>query len=268
VTGFTSSDLSVSNGTVSGFSGSGASYSFNLTPLDQGLVTVNIAGGVCTDAAGNGNTAAPQFNRTYDSVRPDVAMSSAASDPTSGSPIPVTVTFTEPVAGFQAGDIAASSATVGGFAGSGAGYQFNLTPTGPGLVTADIAADVAFDAAGNGNTAASRFSRTYNPIPGAPTNLVAMTQSLTEIRLTWRDNAGNEQGFRIERETGTGGAWSQIAAVGPNVNSHRDSGLLPNTTYYYRVCAHNASGHTAWSNEASDQTRLLGIRGSRWELYR
>ncbi|MGE5541352.1 MAG: fibronectin type III domain-containing protein [Bacillota bacterium] len=42
VTGFTSSDLSVSNGTVSDFTGSGASYSFNLNPTATGTVSVSV----------------------------------------------------------------------------------------------------------------------------------------------------------------------------------------------------------------------------------
>ena len=70
VTGFTVSDIVVSSATVSNFSGAGASYSFNLIPLRQGLVTVDIAAGVCTDAAGNTNTAAAQFSRVCDTVRP------------------------------------------------------------------------------------------------------------------------------------------------------------------------------------------------------
>jgi hypothetical protein len=167
VTGFAAGDVTVANATLSGFAGSGASYSFNLTPTGQGLVTANIAAAVCTDPAGNGNTAAATFSRTYDSVAPTVSMSSAAPNPTNTSPIPVTVTFSESVTGFVAGDVTVGNATLSGFAGSGASYSFNLTPTGQGLVTANIAAGVAQDSAANGNTAAAPFSRTYDSV--APT---------------------------------------------------------------------------------------------------
>jgi hypothetical protein len=54
------------NGAVSNFVAvDGDTYTFNLTPSAQGLVTANIAAGIATDLAGNGNTAATQFNRTY-----------------------------------------------------------------------------------------------------------------------------------------------------------------------------------------------------------
>ncbi len=43
VTGFTSDDIAAGNGAVSNFAGSGASYTFDLTPAGQGLVTANIA---------------------------------------------------------------------------------------------------------------------------------------------------------------------------------------------------------------------------------
>ncbi|MEK7793741.1 MAG: Ig-like domain-containing protein, partial [Candidatus Hydrogenedentota bacterium] len=176
VTGFTSGDITPSNGTVGGFSGSGASYSFNLTPTGQGAVTANIAGGIAQDAGTNPNDPAPQFSRTFDTAAPTVSMASTASPgPTKTTPIPVTVTFNESVTGFAVGDIAAGNATAGGFSGSGASYSFNLTPTGQGTVTANIAGSIAQDTAGNNNTAASQFSIVFDS--AAPT--VAITSSAT-----------------------------------------------------------------------------------------
>ena len=77
----------------------------------------------------------------------------------------MTVVFSAPVTGFTSSDITPGNATVTGFAGSGANYSFNLVPAIQGVVTADIAADVARDAASNGNTAAVRFTRVYTPSP-------------------------------------------------------------------------------------------------------
>jgi N-acetylneuraminic acid mutarotase len=171
VTGFGISDIPPSNATAGGFAGSGAIYSFNLTPSGQGLVTANIAAGGCTDAAGNGNAAAAQFSRTYDSIAPTVSMSSAAPNPTNASPIAVTVTFSEAVTGFESSDVSLSNATPSGFAGSGTGYSFNLAPSGQGAVTADIADGVCADAAGNANAAATQFSRAYDSV--APTAVMS-----------------------------------------------------------------------------------------------
>ena len=68
VSGFASDDISVVNGTVSNFAGTGAVYTFDVTPDDIGEVTVDIAAGAAEDADGNGNTAAPRFSLgiTYD----------------------------------------------------------------------------------------------------------------------------------------------------------------------------------------------------------
>jgi len=55
-----------------------------------------------------------------DGIRPTVSFSSGTSDPTNTSPIPVTVTFSESVTGFLAGDITTSNGSVTNFSGSGA----------------------------------------------------------------------------------------------------------------------------------------------------
>ncbi len=69
VTGFDASDILPSNGTVSNFTTvDGDTYTFDLTPSAQGLVTADIAEGVASDSAGNGNTAAIQFSRIYNPI--------------------------------------------------------------------------------------------------------------------------------------------------------------------------------------------------------
>jgi CSLREA domain-containing protein len=116
-----------------------------------------------TDLAGNTSSPSGPFALVIDTVKPTVTMSSVIGNPTATTPIPVTVQFSETVFGFTSGDIVPSNGTVGNFAGSNANYSFDLTPTAPGGVSADIAADGATDTAGNGNTAAVQFNRTYDP---------------------------------------------------------------------------------------------------------
>uniref|UniRef100_A0A7C3MIS0 Fibronectin type III domain-containing protein n=1 Tax=Dictyoglomus thermophilum TaxID=14 RepID=A0A7C3MIS0_DICTH len=86
--------------------------------------------------------------------------------------------------------------------------------------------------------------------PNAPTDLTAEVVSGTEVRLAWKDNSNNEEGFKIERKT-LDGEWSEIATVGANVNTYNDTGLTPGTTYYYRVKAYNSAGDSDYSNEVS-----------------
>lgn len=67
VTGFTASDIVITNGTVANFLGSGAVYTFNLVPISGNpkVVKANIAAGVAANADGITNAAAPEFSRTY-----------------------------------------------------------------------------------------------------------------------------------------------------------------------------------------------------------
>ncbi|MCK4789223.1 MAG: sortase [Desulfobacteraceae bacterium] len=63
-TNFVIGDVTVTNGTLSSFLGSGTTYTATLTPSADGDVTVNVAAGTYTDYAGNDNLAADEFNWT------------------------------------------------------------------------------------------------------------------------------------------------------------------------------------------------------------
>ncbi|WP_345949992.1 MBG domain-containing protein [Mucilaginibacter sp. PAMB04274] len=276
VTGFVVADLTAVNATITGFAGSGTTYTFNATPAASGAVTISLPANVAQDAAGNGNTAATQFSITYsqavtaapvvivpangsmvstttptyggtapagstitiysdgvslantitansagnwaitqpaaltqgahtvyataqlsgnsvsansntntftvDNIRPTVAISStagASGGSTGTSPIPFTVTFSEAVTGFVVADLTAVNATITGFAGSGTTYTFNATPAASGAVTISLPANVAQDAAGNGNTAATQFSITYSQaVTAAPVVIVPANGSM------------------------------------------------------------------------------------------
>jgi hypothetical protein len=145
VTGFTSTDIVPTNGAVSNFAGSGANYTFDLTPAGQGLVTANIAAGVATDLAGNANTVAAQFSRVYDTTAPTVVSSLRADpNPTSADTVHFTVTFSEAVTGvdlvgppfddFTLTPTGVTGASVTGVSGSGSTYTVTVT-TGSGIGT-------------------------------------------------------------------------------------------------------------------------------------
>ena len=91
-------------------------------------------------------------------------------------------------------------------------------------------------------------------IPNAPGSLDAVAISSAQIDLSWQDNSNNESGFKIERKTGAGGSYRQVAIVGPNINTYSDTSLIEDTTYYYRVRAYNDAGHSLYSDEAYAMT--------------
>ncbi|MFD2720682.1 putative Ig domain-containing protein [Hymenobacter monticola] len=64
VTGFDASDVTVGNGSLSGFSGSGSTYTFNVTPSANGAVTVNVLANAAVDANNTSNSSA-SFSITY-----------------------------------------------------------------------------------------------------------------------------------------------------------------------------------------------------------
>src|SRR5215510_5413571 len=92
-------------------------------------------------------------------------------------------------------------------------------------------------------------SVSWTPSPDPPSDLVASAASTSQINLSWWDNSGNEDGFKIERWNGS--SWAQINAVGANVTTYADSGLAASTTYSYRVRAYNSIGDSDYSNQIS-----------------
>ena len=160
VTGFNVTDITAGNATLSAFSGSGSTYTVLVTPTANGTVTLDVAGAVSTDVAGNSNTAAPQLTANFDGSLPTVAITGASGF--INSAFTATITFSEDVTGFDISDIAASNATLSAFAGSGSTYTVLVTPATDGEVTLDVASDVAVDIADNGNTAATQLSATYD----------------------------------------------------------------------------------------------------------
>ena len=87
-----------------------------------------------------------------------------------------------------------------------------------------------------------------------PANLAVTPVSGSRINLSWTDNSFGETGFTIERKTGSGGTYSQIATVSANVTSYSNTGLGEATTYYFRITAYNSSGNSSYSNEANATT--------------
>jgi hypothetical protein len=73
--------------------------------------------------------------------------------------------------------------------------------------------------------------------------------SAGQLQLSWTDNSNNEDGFRIERKTGTSGTYAEIAKLGANVTSYTDTNLIDGATYCYQLRAFNSAGSSAYSPE-------------------
>ncbi len=92
--------------------------------------------------------------------------------------------------------------------------------------------------------------------PTAPSGLVATANGSTSINLSWTASTDNVAvtGYRVERCQGAGCSnFAQVATPGGTTFSN--SGLLPATSYRYRVRATDAAGNvSAYSNIASATT--------------
>ena len=185
VSGFAAGDVTVANGNAGNLRGSGAVYTIAITPDGAGDLEIGISGDVATDAAGNGNTAAASVRVAYDADAPAVAIDGAPATVNSQAPFDVTVTFSEEVNGFDADDVSVSNGAAGNLRGSGAVYRVAITPDGAGDLEICIAADVASDAVGNGNTAAETVTVDYAGITvSAATNSATTTEGGGTVAFT------------------------------------------------------------------------------------
>ena len=164
ISDFVVGDVTTSNGTLSAFAGSGATYTATFTPTGFGPCTIYVNGSTFTDAVGNNNTAAQQFTWTYDVTPPTMTITAAeVSDGATSNDAALTLTFTssESTTDFEETDITVTNGTLANtFAGSGTTYTATFTPTGDGECTIDVAGSNFTDAAGTNNTAADQFNWT------------------------------------------------------------------------------------------------------------
>ena len=219
-----------------------------------GVTTVNVIGVDATD-----NTTTASFNVTVrqtaltfsveptdvavgSDIMPGVVVSIKDQNGTIETDRTDSVTLaigTNPVSGTLSGTLTRAAINgVAAFSGldiDKAGNNYTLQASAAGLATA----------------VSSPFN-VFTPLPNAPTYLAA-TISQGVVSLTWTDNSDYETGFVIERKSGLGGPYTQIATPSANVTSSNDTSVPVNGTYYYRIKAVDSVGFSAsaWSNVAS-----------------
>jgi hypothetical protein len=102
------------------------------------------------------------------------------------------------------------------------------------------------------NDSGSGASPVFRVPLASPASLVARAGPGPQVTLTWKDATNTENGFRLERTVGeddTG--YMTITMLAPNTVSFSDSGVVPGTTYRYRLFAFNSTeGDSAPSNAA------------------
>ena len=99
---------------------------------------------------------------------------------------------------------------------------------------------------------------TYNKVPAAPSNVFINNPTTTSLQVHFTDNAVDETNILIQNKDEISGIWFSLGGFGilPGTSSWywTNTGLLPWTTYCYRLRAINNFGSSAYSNEACGTT--------------
>ncbi|MGZ5385678.1 MAG: fibronectin type III domain-containing protein, partial [Acidimicrobiia bacterium] len=80
--------------------------------------------------------------------------------------------------------------------------------------------------------------------------LGALPAAAAILTLNWADASTNEDGFKVERKTGSTGTYGQVANLAAGTTGYVDGAVTAGTTYCFRVRAYNSAGNSAYSNEA------------------
>ncbi|MEK2688323.1 Ig-like domain-containing protein [Bdellovibrio sp. GT3] len=155
-TDLTSADLTLVNATVTGFTGSGSSYSFNLIPQGDGTTSVAIAAGQFHDSFSNANDASSTLSFSVDTVAPTLSLTGPT--PALGTSA-TSFVWTATYSGANTVSLANTDITLTGTStgcsaavtGSGTTTRTITVSgcTGTGTVGLQVAANSASDLAGN-----------------------------------------------------------------------------------------------------------------------
>jgi glutamine amidotransferase-like uncharacterized protein len=219
---FTATDVLVTGGTLSGFAGSGVSYSAIFTPAANSTAngTISVPAGAFTDAVGNPNTVGTLASPiTVDTVAPTVTVTSSVASVSGSQTATITFTLSKASTNFAAGDVTVTGGTLSPLSGSGTSYTATFTPTASftGAATVTVNAGVFTDAAGNPNTsgATSIAVNTVAPTVTVTSNAATLASGQTAV-ITFTLSAASTT-FAVGDATAVGGLLSSFNSVSPTV---------------------------------------------------
>jgi hypothetical protein len=239
-TTFNASDVNVTGGALTNFTGSGTSYSALFTPTANSTANgvISVVSGVFTDEAGNTNTDGSEANNTIslivDTVVPTIAVSSNKSSLQGGDTAILTFTLSEASTTFTAADVTVTGGTLSNFTGRGVSYTALFTPIANSITngTVSVSSGVFTDTAGNNNADGSDTNNTISLIvdtvvptialSSSKTSLIAgdrtnLTFTLSEASTTFNASDVNVTGGALTNFTGSGTSYSALFT--PTANS-------------------------------------------------
>ncbi len=222
VTGFDVSDVALSGGTLSNFSGSGSVYTatFTADANSEVIGSVSVAAGSYTDLAGNSGGSGSDIV-TIDTQRPVLTVNIVDTLLNNADKVSlVTFVFTEPVAGFDISSVQFSGGTLSGFSGSGTSYSATFTADDGIATEAGVAVDFYRDLAGNIGPS------TFDSVT-IDTTSPTLAISIIDASLNDSDNASDVTfefservaGFNIDDVSFSGGTLSNFTGSGASYSA-------------------------------------------------
>ncbi|SDB25816.1 protein of unknown function [Pseudomonas sp. NFACC23-1] len=191
VSGFTTADLTVANGTVTGLSTSdgGITWTATLTPTasvsdTSNLITLSNSG--IADLSGNAGTGTTDSNNyAIDTLRPTATIVVADNALNIGETSLVTITFSEAVTGFTLADLTVANGSLSGLSSSDGGITWTATLTPSASITDAtnlivLANTGVLDAAGNAGTGTTS-SNNYAVDTARPTATIVVADNALSI---------------------------------------------------------------------------------------
>ena len=253
-----------SGASITGVSGSGTTWTVAAnTATGDGTLRLDMVNATGVSGPGDAPVANVPFTTgepyTIDKTAPTVSLSSLNADPTNTN-ISVTVTFSEGITGFDASDVVVSNGMISHFAGTGTSYTVVVVPGVDGLVSVDIPAGAAHDAAGN-PTLAARLERTYDGTPPAVTVEQAAAQSDPTrtspivFTVTFSEDVPGFDASDVQL-SGTAGATIATVSGGPAIYTVEVSGMTADGTVSAALLAgaavDRAGNHSAPSTSSDN----------------
>ncbi len=223
------------------------------------------------------NGSYPQWvtSTAFDVIAPSVTINQAPSqaDPTNTSPITFEVVFSEPVTGFETGDVTlegTAGATTGTVTGSGATYTVQVSGmTGSGTVIASIPAGMAQNAAAVGNSLSTSSDNSVTYDVTSPTVLINKAEGqadptdLSPINFTvvFSEAVGDFGDLDVTIEGTAGATTAAVTGSGTTYNV-AVSGMTGSGTVIATIAAgvaHDAAGNPNTAGTGVDNNVMYDI---------
>lgn len=240
VVGFGLGNLTLDNLSASALSGSGDSFSFTVTPIADGPVSVGMARNVVDDVNGNGNEASNILTGTADLLAPGLNISGLPGSIVDATPIAVTFAFSEDVTGFDLGDIVVSGGSIANLQGGPAVYTATVTPSGVADLTVSVGSGAAQDVALRDSAAAQASAPLDSAAIASEANALFMLNRANQLLSNQPGLSGllrgdpghfnaeitNGQGVVDFYSGGAGPFWADVAASWSTSGTAQDTYIL------------------------------------------